>query len=78
MRGQVCVSSFEQHFVPCMTPSHRVHLVTDLLDRQSSSQSTHGTRGYMSSCGSLHGGGVHVNSFGDVHVNSCGAMENRN
>ena len=61
--------------MPCMSPFHRVHLVTDLFDRLSSSQSTHGTRGYMNSCGSLHGRGVHVNSFGNVHVNSRGAME---
>ena len=64
--------------MPCMSLSHRVHLVTDLFDRLSSSQSTHGTRGYMNSCGSVHGGSVHVNSFGDVHGNSRGAMEHRN
>ena len=77
-RSQVCVSSPERQFAPCMSPSHRVHLVTDLFERLSSSQSTHGTLGYMNSCGSLHGGGVHVNSFGDVRVNSRGAMEHRN
>ena len=72
-RSQVWVSSFERQFVPCMSPSHRVHLVTDLFDRLSSSQSTQGTRGYMNSCGS-----VHVRSFGDVHVNSRGEVEHRN
>ena len=77
-RSQVCVSSFERQLVPCTSPSHRVHLVTDLFDRLSSSHSTNGTRGYMNSCGSLRGGGVHVNSLGNVHLNSRGAMEHRN
>ena len=44
-RSQVCVSSFERQFVPCISPSHSVHLVTDSNDQLSSSQNTHGTRG---------------------------------
>ena len=68
---------FEDCFVPCTSPSQRVHLVNSLV-RPSSSQDTHDMHGDMSSCGSVHGGGVHVNSSGIVHLNSGGAVVHRN
>ena len=58
-------SEFEDSFVPCTSPSQRVHLVNSLV-RPSSSQDTHDMHGDMNSCGSVHGGGVHVNSSGIV------------
>ena len=56
-------SDFEDLFVPCTSPSQRVHLV-DSVARLSSSQDTHDMHGDMNSCGSVHGGGVHDNSSG--------------
>ena len=70
-------SEFEDSFVPCTSPSQRVHLVNSLV-RPSSSQDTHDMHGDMNSCGSVHGGGVHVNSSGIVHLNSGGAVVHRN
>ena len=58
-------SDFDDLFVPCTSPSQRVHLV-DSVVRLSSSQDTHDMHGDMNSCGSVHGGGVHDNSSG-VH-----------
>ena len=69
-------SDFEDSFVPCTSPSQRIHFVHSMV-RLSSSQDTHDMHGDMNSCGSVHGGGVHDNSFG-MHVNSCGALGHRN
>ena len=69
-------SDFDDLFVPCTSPSQRVHLV-DSVVRLSSSQDTHDMHGDMNSCGSVHGGGVHDNSSG-LHVNSCGALGHKN
>ena len=65
-------SDFVDLFVPCTSPSQRVHLV-DSVVRLSSSQDTHDMHGDMNSCGSVHGGGGH-----EVHVNSCGALGHKN
>ena len=70
------ISEFEDSFVPCTSPSQRVHLVNSLV-RLSSSQDTHDMHGDMNSWGSVHGG-VHVNSSGIVHLNSGGAVVHRN
>ena len=69
-------SDFDDLFVPCTSPSQRVHLV-DSVVRLSSSHDTHDMHGDMNSCGSVHGGGVHGNSSG-LHVNSCGAVGHKN
>ena len=85
LRGQVvdgkawnCRQSlgFDDLFVPCMSPSQRVHLVDSVVSL-SSSQDTHNMHGDMNSCGSVHGGVMHDNSSG-MHVNSCGALGRKN
>ena len=48
------------------------------LVRLSSSQDTHDMHGNMNSCGSVHGGGVHVNSSGIVHENSYRTLGHKN
>ena len=74
--GLTSSQSFVDLFVPCTSPSQRVHLV-DSVVQLSSSQDTHGMHGDMNSCGSVHGGVMHDNSSG-VHVNSCGALGHKN
>ena len=69
-------SDFADLFVPCTSPSQRVHLVDSVVSL-SSSQDTHDMHGDMNSCGSVHGGVMHDNSSG-VHVNSCGALGHKN
>ena len=69
-------SDFEDSFVPCTSPSQRVHLVNSVV-RLSSSQDTHHMHGGTNSCGSMHGAVMHDNSS-VVHVNSCGALGHRN
>ena len=69
-KGLTSSQSFVDLFVPCTSPSQRVHLV-DSVVQLSSSQDTHGMHGDMNSCGSVHGGVMHDNSSG-LHVNSCG------
>ena len=67
---------FEDCFVPCTSPSQRVHLFNSFV-RPSSSQDTHDRHRDMNSCRSVHGGGVHVNSSG-MHLNSGDAVGHRN
>ena len=50
-------SDFVDSFVPCTSPSQRVHLVNSIV-RLSSSQNTHDMHGDMNSCGSVHGVGA--------------------
>ena len=69
-------SDFDDLFVPCMSPSQRVHLVDSVVSL-SSSQDTHNMHGDMNSCGSVHGGVMHDNSSG-MHVNSYGALGHKN
>ena len=71
-KARQCSQSFADLFVPCTSPSQRVHLV-DSVVQLSSSQDTHNMHGDVNSCGSVHGGGVHVNSPW-MHGNSRGAL----
>ena len=75
-KGMTSSQSFVDLFVPCTSPSQRVHLV-DSVVQLSPSQDTHGMHGDMNSCGSVHGGVMHDNSSG-LHVNSCGALGHKN
>ena len=75
-KARQCSQSFADLFVPCTSPSQRVHLV-DSVVQLSSSQGTHNMHGDVNSCGSVHGGGVHDNSSG-MHGNSCGALGHKN
>ena len=75
-KARQCSSSFANLFVPCTSPSQRVHLV-DSVVQLSSSQDTHNMHGDVNSCGSVHGVGVHDNSSG-MHGNSCGALGHKN
>ena len=56
-------SEFDDAFVRRMSPSDCVRLVTHTVARLSSSQDTLATYGDMNSCGCLHGGDMHVNSY---------------
>ena len=75
-KGLNSSQSFVDLFVPCTSPSQRVHLV-DSVVQLSSSQDTHDMHGDMNSCGSVHGGVMHDNSSG-MHLNSCGALGHKN
>ena len=75
-KGLNSSQSFVDLFVPCSSPSQRVHLV-DSVVQLSSSQDTHNMHGDMNSCGSVHGGDVHDNSS-ELHVNPCGALGHKN
>ena len=69
--------SFSALFDRCMSPRQRVAHVSDSVARLLSTQ-TRDMHVVMNSCGSLHGGGMHDNSFGVLHVNSGGAARHRN
>ena len=62
-------------FDRCMSPSQRVAHVSDSVGRLLCTQ-TRDMHVVMNSCGSVHGGGLHVKSFG-VNVNSRGAVGHR-
>ena len=74
--GSVENESLTALFDRCMSPSQRVAHVSDSVGRLLCTQ-TRDMHVVMNSCGSVHGGGLHVNSFG-VHVNSRGAVGHRN
>ena len=60
--------SFSAVFGRCMSPSQRVAHVSDSVARLLCTQ-TRDMHVVTNSCGSVHGGGVHDNSYGVLHVN---------